>query len=57
MTENERELLVDIIQNTESPEKVLISLDSVTRNVTVVILDCDDQDFKELAHLAETKRA
>ena len=48
MNEDERELLLDIFENTEAPEKIKIVLDPRTRDVTIVYEDCDDEWFREL---------
>jgi len=48
MNEQERELLLDIFGNTESPEKVKIILDPISRDVTIIYEDCDDEWFREL---------
>jgi len=48
MTEDEREILLDIFENTESPNKIKITLDPISRDVTIVYEDCDDEWFREL---------
>ena len=48
MTEDEREILLDIFENTESPNKVKITFDPISRDVTIVYEDCDDEWFLEL---------
>lgn len=48
MNEEERELLLDIFENTEAPEKIKIILDPLTRDVTIVYEDLDDEWFREL---------
>ena len=48
MTEEERGILVDIFSNTELPDKVEITLDPISRDVTIVYKDCDDEWFREL---------
>jgi hypothetical protein len=54
MTELEREVLLDIFENTESPEKIKISLDPISRDVTVIYEDCDDEWFRELQTASST---
>ena len=57
MTEEERKLLLDIFENTESPEKVNIILDPISRNVTIVYEDCDDEWFRELQSAQQSVQA
>jgi len=48
MNEEERELLLDIFENMEAPEKIRIVLDPRSRDVTIIYEDCDDEWFLEL---------
>lgn len=57
MTEEQRELLLDIFENTESPNKVTISLDPISRDVTIVYEDMDDEWFRELQSAQESEQA
>ena len=48
MSEEGRELLLDIFENTEALQKIIITLDPLTRDVTILYEDCDDEWFREL---------
>ena len=48
MTESQREILLDIFENMESPDKIKITLDPITRDVNLLLEDCDDEWFREL---------
>lgn len=51
MTEDQRELLLDIFENTEAINKISITLEPLSRNITIVYEDLDDEWFRELQEL------
>lgn len=48
ITEDQRELLLGILSETERLDKVQLSIDPTTRNVTIVLEDLDDEWFNEV---------
>jgi len=48
VTEEVQEILADIFSTSEMPDKMGISVDKLTRAITVVCEDLDDEWFKEL---------
>ena len=48
ITEEQREILKDIFENHDSPEKIKISLDYSSRDMSILIMDLDDEWFSEL---------
>lgn len=53
LTENQRDILLDIFQNIERLDKFKILFDDRTRNVTIIYEDCDDEWFLELLNSSE----
>lgn len=51
ITDVQHELLKDIINNTELPDKMSIRLDSVSRTLSIEYEDLDDEWFKEMLEL------
>ena len=43
------EILADIFENTERPDKIAVAIDRISRDITIVYQDLDDSWFKELA--------
>jgi len=52
ITHEEHDLLKDIVNNTERPDKLTIALDHETRTMVVTYDNMDDEWFKEMAALA-----
>lgn len=48
MTDEQFEVLQDIIENTERPDKITVSLDKATRTMTIVYESLDEEWFKEM---------
>lgn len=48
MNETQREVLLDILENTESLYKIEIMFDKLSRDVTIQYDHMDDEWFKEL---------
>lgn len=51
ITTAQHELLKDIINNTERPDKLTISLDTVSRTMVVEYYNMDNEWFKEILEL------
>lgn len=51
ITDEQHELLKDIIGNTERPDKLTVRLDHVSRTMIVEYEDMDDEWFKEMMEL------
>lgn len=51
ITDHQHELLKDIINNTERPDKVSVMLDPVSRTMTIEYDDIDDEWFREMLEL------
>lgn len=49
ITNDQHELLKDIINNTETPYKLTLSLDHVSKSLTVQYEDLDEEWFRELS--------
>jgi len=43
-----KDLIVEMLDDSERPDKIIVKLDDITRNVTIIYEDFDDEDFKEL---------
>lgn len=48
MKESEREILLDIFENTESPHKIIVELREASRDAVITLEDLDDEWFREL---------
>ena len=48
VNEDVQEILADIFENSERPDKMKISLDTDTNSITIIYEDLDDEWFKEL---------
>lgn len=48
ITPEQQAILADIFANSERPDKITVRLDPVSRTVTVVYEDLDEEWFKEL---------
>lgn len=55
ITDEQHELLKDIICNTERPEKINLKLDSVSRSIVIEYDDIDDEWFKEMLALTPNR--
>ena len=51
ITDDQHELLKDIINNTERHDKLTVRLDQVSRTMTVEYDDIDDEWFREMLEL------
>lgn len=51
ITDAQHELLKDIINNTERPDKITLRLDPVSRTMAVEYDDLDDEWFREMLSL------
>ncbi len=49
LTEDMRQVLVDILNNTERLDKISITADAVTRTIVVTWEDLDEEWFDEMA--------
>lgn len=47
-TQDQIQLLIDILANTEALEKIHIEQDQGTRTLYVQFVDLDDEDFREM---------
>ncbi len=47
-TEDLRAVLVDILCHTEALDKIVLTLDPISRSVTIVVNDLDDSWFQEI---------
>ena len=55
ITGNQHELLKDIINNTERPDKIAVRLESVSRTMTVEYEDMDEEWFREMLELPQKR--
>ena len=51
ITDAQHELLKDIINSTERPDKITVRLDPVSRTMAVEYGDLDDEWFREMLEL------
>jgi hypothetical protein len=48
ITDDQREILADIFENTEALDKITVEIDPVSRSVTIRYEDIDAEWFREL---------
>lgn len=57
MNEETRQLLLDILRNTERLDKVTVEADPISRTVTIRYEDLDDEWFREVMQSLSAEHA